>query len=102
LDTATTKRRAGFLVETAMGKMALVVERLMAVREIPKSYEYKCDNCSTTHIQENASGQYANGTPPKWLSLKVSQHSRVPVDILLCDQCKDLLAELHIIPGGIQ
>lgn len=42
----------------------------MTIREIPKSYEYTCDGCGVTHIQEGAGGHYTNSTPPGWLTLK--------------------------------
>jgi len=70
----------------------------MSIREIPRAWEYTCDKCGSTHLQENASGQYSNSTPPKWMSLKIGVYSKSPVDILLCDQCKEILVELHI-PG---
>lgn len=60
----------------------------MSVKEIPKAYEYTCDQCGVTHRQENASGHYSNSTPPDWMSLLVRRYNKVPVDILLCDRCE--------------
>jgi hypothetical protein len=65
----------------------------MTIREIPKSYEYRCDKCGATHLQENASGQYSNSTPPEWMSLRVGEYSKAPVDILLCQGCRSVLTE---------
>lgn len=61
----------------------------MAIREIPKSYEYTCDKCSYTHIQENASGHYTNSTPYGWSRLKwrVARDNEDETNLLLCMAC---------------
>lgn len=69
----------------------------MAVQEIPKAYEYTCDKCGAKHRQENASGHYANSTPPDWMSLRISEYSKAPVDALLCGACKKLA-----VPSWVQ
>jgi len=73
----------------------------MAIREIPKSFEYHCDRCPETHVQENASGHYSNSTPPKWLSLTIATYNKAPHTILLCDKCKTIFEELHVLPEGV-
>lgn len=60
----------------------------MTIRAIPAAFEYKCDNCGRTHLQENASGTYANSTPPEWMSLKVFRYNKTPFDVLLCEKCE--------------
>lgn len=41
----------------------------MPIREIPKAYEYTCDICGKTHLQENAGGHYTDSRPPYWARL---------------------------------
>ena len=69
----------------------------MSIREIPKSWEYKCDRCGVTHHQENASGHYSNSTPPMWVTIRVSRYSNAPVEILLCDGCEDQLQWFQVV-----
>ena len=62
----------------------------MAIREIAKSYEYKCDGCGEIHLQENANGHYTNSTPPGWGRLNFihrSIKSSLPSEVLLCELC---------------
>lgn len=65
----------------------------MAVREIPKAFEYSCDWCGVTHLQENASGHYTESTPDGWLRIKTygsgpkrSGHQ----EELICEHCADV------------
>lgn len=72
----------------------------MTIREIPKCYEYKCDKCEVTHLQENASGHYGNSTPPQWYRLRInSDFYRYPAaneepSRLLCRKCGDALRKV--------
>ena len=68
----------------------------MAVREIPKAFEYVCDLCGAVHRQENASGHYSNSRPPYWISVNVGADAHdfqgaavadASVKRLLCDKC---------------
>lgn len=69
----------------------------MTIRSIPIAFEYKCDKCGATHLQENASGQYANSTPPDWVTLIISKYSKAPFEILLCNKCSPIIEELNVI-----
>lgn len=60
----------------------------MSVVEIPKAYEYTCDNCGAKHRQENASGHYTNSTPPNWMSLRVARYNKGTTEYLLCEKCE--------------
>lgn len=69
----------------------------MSVKEIPKAYEYTCDRCGTTHLQENASGHYSNSRPKHWATLLLQQDSydyqgqavvNGDVSFLLCQDCR--------------
>lgn len=73
----------------------------MAIREIPKSYEYTCDGCRLVHVQENASGHYSNSRPPGWASLTFARDAYdyqgaacagATVKRLLCTACADKVA----------
>jgi len=73
----------------------------MAIREIPKSYEYTCDGCQFVHIQENASGHYFNSRPPHWASLTFARDAYdyqgaacadATVKRLLCAMCAGKVA----------
>lgn len=72
----------------------------MAIKEIPKSYEYCCDKCGASHVQQNASGHYTNSTPPNWYRLRInSDYYRYPVadgepTRLLCQKCGDDLRKI--------
>lgn len=61
------------------------------IREIPKSFEYTCDRCNTTHRQESAEGHYTESTPPGWMTVKTihmdEKLNQSRVSILLCDGC---------------
>jgi hypothetical protein len=74
----------------------------MAIREIPKSFEYQCDVCGKTHLQENANGHYTNSRPPHWAWLMVKQDAYDyqgaavadgSINRLLCDECRPSLVE---------
>ncbi len=78
----------------------------MAIREVPKSFEYTCDNCGKTHLQQNASGHYTNSVPPRWHHLwwikgEDSDGRSYDIKKLLCDACGPLvlksLAGMNII-----
>jgi hypothetical protein len=43
----------------------------MTIREIPRSFEYTCDGCGETHVQQNAHGHYHNSRPPEWAGLSL-------------------------------
>jgi len=72
----------------------------MAIEEIPRAFVYKCDFCGVWHTQANAAGQYANSTPPGWMTLRfnynddqpASSHER-PRERLLCRECRELTRE---------
>lgn len=71
----------------------------MSIKTIPTAYEYKCDNCGRTHLQENASGHYDNSTPPVWMSLKVFRYNKAPFEVLLCEKCEvPFVALLNQLP----
>jgi hypothetical protein len=68
----------------------------MAIREIPRSFEYTCDGCRTVHVQENASGHYTNSRPSHWAHLKIEQDAHdfqgqavadASITRLLCPVC---------------
>ncbi len=68
----------------------------MGIREIPKSFEYICDVCQTTHVQQNANGHYTDSRPPSWgrltLSCDALDWQGAPVadgttKLLLCEKC---------------
>lgn len=72
------------------------------IREIPKAFEYTCDQCRTTHRQENASGHYTNSRPPGWVGLKVLRDAYdfqgqavapANIDRLLCEKCGPILLQ---------
>lgn len=68
----------------------------MSIREIPKSYEYKCDRCDQIHIQHNAGGHYTESLPPYWSKVKQTFSredglTRPDVETLLCSGCTNLL-----------
>lgn len=74
----------------------------MAIREIPKSFEYVCDCCGVVDLQKNASGHYSNSRPPRWASLTLAQDAYDyqgnavadgTVKLLLCDRCRDAMAD---------
>lgn len=72
----------------------------MAIREIPKSYEYTCDFCGAKHLQENAGGHYPNSVPPEWMRLKIWSDLVMPApekmnfpEILLCTRCSHMVVE---------
>lgn len=69
----------------------------MSIREIPRSFEYQCDGCPQTHVQEGAGGHYTNSTPPNWLTIIIrpGESGRGGTEKLLCPDCKKLL----IVPG---
>lgn len=62
----------------------------MSIREIPKSYEYQCDGCPVTHLQENANGHYFNSTPEGWMTVKLQpgHGGGGGTEKLLCPNCK--------------
>lgn len=69
----------------------------MAIREIPKAFDYICDVCGKTHRQENAGGHYTDSRPPYWATLIVSQDAYdfqgtavadATIRRLLCDDCR--------------
>jgi hypothetical protein len=71
-------------------------ELIMTVYEVPKSYQYECDNCKCTHLQESASGHYANSTPPGWMTVRVVKNENAaPFESLLCGRCRRGV----VIPG---
>lgn len=68
----------------------------MAIREIPRAFEYQCDICGKTHEQKNASGHYTDSRPPHWTSLKIGADvydyqgaavADASVKRLVCDDC---------------
>lgn len=68
----------------------------MAIREIPKSYEYQCDRCNVIHKQENAGGHYTDSRPPMWSRLTLAQDAHDyqgaavadgTIKLLLCRTC---------------
>ena len=68
----------------------------MPIREIPKAYEYTCDSCGKTHLQENANGHYPNSRPKYWATLHLEQSAYdhqggavadASIISLLCDEC---------------
>lgn len=70
----------------------------MAIREIPKAYDYICDVCGFTHRQENAGGHYANSRPEHWGELVVKQDAYDfqgaavadgTIKRLLCSDCRE-------------
>lgn len=70
----------------------------MAIREIPKAYDYICDVCGFTYRQEHAGGHYANSRPPYWGELVVKQDvcdclgaaiADGTIKRLLCDDCRE-------------
>jgi predicted SprT family Zn-dependent metalloprotease len=75
----------------------------MAVREIPRAFEYTCDACGMVHRQENASGQHTNGCPPHWLRLRTFSNSDMGSERLFCATCsrKVVKAVNDIVKEGI-
>lgn len=70
----------------------------MAIREIPKQFEYTCDACGTKHLQENAGGHYTDSRPPHWTRLKIARTAYDyqgsacadnSIERLLCPPCSD-------------
>lgn len=75
----------------------------MSIREIPRAFEYQCDVCGKMHIQENASGHYADSRPPHWARLKIAQTAYdfqdaacadASVERLMCDNCGPALIKI--------
>jgi hypothetical protein len=75
----------------------------MTIREVPRSFEYTCDRCGETHVQQNAHGHYHNSRPPEWagLSLVRDVHRNdiytIPGDkeeALLCRDCMERAFDL--------
>ena len=66
---------------------------MMSIREIPKAYEYSCDRCGTTHLQENAGGHYTNSCPSKWGRIKWYSSSADGYELLFCDGCTEELKD---------
>ena len=72
----------------------------MSIREIPRAYEYRCDRCGATHLQESAAGHYTESTPPNWATLKwLSDKWALWVDgqgalsiQLLCETCAEAVS----------
>lgn len=69
----------------------------MAIREIPKAFDYICDVCAKTHRQENAGGHYTDSRPPQWANLIIRQDAYDyqgqavadgSVTRLLCNGCR--------------
>ena len=69
----------------------------MAIREVPKSFIYKCDICGAEHEQKNADGHYTDSRPSHWANLSVKQDAYDlqgnacadgSVHRLLCDDCR--------------
>lgn len=92
----------------------------MAIKEIPKSYQYICDSlhckgsrgqARTTHLQENANGYYTNSTPTNstpygWVTIKLSTNVRAEYnqkEALICPDCwdglKGTLSHVMRMPG---
>lgn len=94
----------GFPDEWIVGWMPLPPPRkgteAVTIKEIPRSFEYCCDKCKASHLQQNASGHYTNSTPPQWFRLRLhSDYYRYPVaneepTRLLCQKCGDSLRKL--------
>ena len=84
----------------------------MAVREIPKSYEYMCDipGCGCVHLQENAGGgHYHNSCPPGWVWVRVvysleetqaAAGANLTKERLLCARHAQMLAALFAHLSG--
>jgi hypothetical protein len=62
----------------------------MAIREIPKTFEYTCDRCGAIHNHQGA-GHYTNSTPDRWSKLKFQPREREgwSRELLLCDSCTE-------------
>ena len=74
----------------------------MAIREIPKSFEYSCDSCGEVHLQENANGHYSDSRPPHWTRLKLSRSAYdfqgyacadASIERLLCEKCSERVVQ---------
>ena len=71
----------------------------MAIREIPKSYEYTCDVCDALHVQENANGHYTNSRPPNWATVSFQKNKDgtqlidSSVCLLVCAACGEKIAK---------
>jgi hypothetical protein len=63
----------------------------MAIREIPKSYEYICDRCGSVHTQHNPNGYYTDGLPLEWGRLKFTGSHRKHVERMLCTSCSEVV-----------
>ena len=68
----------------------------MAIREIPRAFEYICDVCGKTHRQENAGGHYTDSRPDHWERLTLARHAYDyqgqavadgTIKRLICDDC---------------
>ena len=69
----------------------------MTIREIPRAFEYRCDVCGKTHVQENAGGHYTDSRPDRWARLIIRQDAHDfqgqavadgSIERLLCDDCR--------------
>lgn len=68
----------------------------MAIRKLT-GFEYKCDACDRTHVDDTRSSHYHNSTPPDWLAVRVSVHGEPCREVLLCKSCaRDLRAATGI------
>jgi hypothetical protein len=57
----------------------------MAIREIPKSFEYECDLCL---FPQKGAEYYTNSVPPQWARLGFFVGERPgSIALLLCPQC---------------
>lgn len=63
----------------------------MAIREIPKAYEYQCDRCNAVHRQENAIGQYSDSRPPSWSRLELVQDAHDYYGVAVASGTRNLL-----------
>jgi protein-arginine kinase activator protein McsA len=60
----------------------------MTIRERPRAFVYVCDGCGDEHVQENASGHYANSVPPAWVKITVQPNvASERREYLVCDEC---------------
>lgn len=71
----------------------------MTINYIPPAYNYICQRCGDIHRQENATGHYADSTPPEWMTITIIDNSnpegRARRVILLCEKCTEL-AKVHM------
>lgn len=74
----------------------------MAIREIPRAFEYICDGCGAKHRQENAGGHYSDNRPRHWSNIKIErdaydyQGSAVAdasIERLLCLECSKCVVD---------